>query len=513
MSFENSCSVCGQTSDGSPCLTCGDVTQNQIEVDGTVPNSTTGVSAQEPDRTRTESEGPVEVVYLTGRVNSELSQSKKYIQMMIRLLFIYTIPVLCAVLAVFNLYRIVFIFGAILGSQAMYLRLRSQRFQGPAIDDENVRSRISPPLEELCAAAGCATPRVSVRRSVYPAAIFRQKAHATLWLSPDFLDVTDDAALRAIIAHEIIHLRRNDVAATKKLDGKIFFTLYVVWIGLFLHFTNDRWLVLVAFFAFLLPVARVTAFMTGYWRRDRETRADLEGAELANDTQAMIRGLRDVHSLLPGIRRRVYGPEALRWMLFPYSFRSTIHPPLEERVAILEAMSASSVEIESVSEVLEHRDVLHLRLTNAITCIAIVVALVLSLHHNAPNAEPISTQVAGPGEARFIPLNDLGIPTFSYQLSPLSQKEISKVSATAMEALATAESSQDLQPSLGLDERISEGSFTDLARNLKSEPAYVVVLSGPVLNNSFFYVGLSKIVVVVSAEYGTVIDSTDISHS
>jgi Zn-dependent protease with chaperone function len=510
MSLEHSCAVCGHSSDVTPCPTCGDVTQYPTDDESVVP---TGASAQEPDPSGNESEEPVEVVYLTGSVNSELSRSKKYVQMTIRLWFVYAIPVLCAALAVVDRYRIVFIIGTVLGVQAAYLRTRSQRFQGPAIDDENVRSRISPPLKELCADAGCSVPRVCVRRSVYPAAMFRQKVHSTLWLSPDFLDVTDDGALRAIIAHEIVHLRRNDVAATKKLDGLIFFALYVVWIGLYLHFTNDRWFLAAAFFVFILPVARVMAFVTGFWRRDRETRADLEGAQMANDPRAMIRGLRDVHGLIPGIRRSIYGPDVVRWMLFPYGLRSTIHPPLEERITKLEAMAAGSVDIESVTKVLEKRDASHLRLMNVITFIAIAFALVLTFLHRSPETSPIPTQINVSSGAPFIPLSGMGVLPATYELSPLSPKEMTEVTETAAEALSTAESREDLQPGPGLYEQMSKGSFTDLTKNLKSEPAYVVVLSGPVLNNSFFYGGLSEIVVVVSAQYGTVIDSTDVNDS
>jgi len=503
MTLDHSCPACGQSLEMPLCPTCSDGTQDPAvaqELD--VPNVQTLNSVEVPDTLGDQVEQPIEVIYVMGSFDSQLSRRDRYLQRSVRALIIYAMPVLCATLAVVGRFRIVFIIGAILGLQAAFLRMRSQSFQGPTIDDEIVRSRINPPLKELCASAGCEVPRVCVRRSIFPAAMFRQKSHSTLWLSPDFLDVTDDAALRAIIAHEIVHLRRNDAAATKRLDGRIFFAMYAVWLILLFRFPNDLWLLVVAFFAFIVPVNRITAIMTGSWRRDRETRADLEGAELANDPDAMIRGLRDVYGLIPGVRRNIYGPTALRWMLFPYCTPPTVHPSLEKRVAKLEAMARSTADIDLFSKDLVDRDVFRLRVVSSIGVAAFVVALFFLLHHNTPKTE-----------AHFIPLSEMGFPSFNYQLSPLSPREISKASTTATAALSTAESREELQPGPGLYDQMSEGNFTDATKNIKNEPAYVVVLSGPVLNNSFFYGGLSQIVVVVSAEYGTIIDSTEINDS
>jgi Zn-dependent protease with chaperone function len=273
-----------------------------------------------------------DVVYLSEVFDGEMNGGKKYAGKLIGVIYIYGIPIMCIALAITGHYRVVFMIGAILGVQLAYIQFRSKRFSGPMIDDPVTRSRISPPLKELCAAAEIAVPRVCVRRSVVPAAMMLQNKRPTLWLSPDFLQVADDTALRAIIAHEVNHLQKGDLAAAQKRRTATALILMVAWLIIFFGTGTNSWIAIAILYAFVMPTMRLITTLMGFFWRKRETRADLEGAEATNDPEAMIRGLRQAYGLGPAIRKKVFGPSAFRWILFPYSLPSTIHPSLDDRV-------------------------------------------------------------------------------------------------------------------------------------------------------------------------------------
>jgi Zn-dependent protease with chaperone function len=469
-----------------------------------------GASISGHESSEAEQELPeVEVVYLTEDADGQSGRTK-ILRNLVRVLFLAGIPIMCVSLAVDGQFRVPFSIGALLSLQFLYLRFRVRRFTGPLIDDEDVKARISPPLKELCAAAKRTVPQVQVKRTPYPAAMGRVGGRPTLWVSPDFLRVADDSEVRAVISHEVSHLR-HDIPTAKKGNKWIAPLVFLGWLALFIESGDSHgiWIYVALGLAFLLPGGTIIAFFAGFSRRKRETRADLEGAAAINDPEAMIRGIRAVYSLAPDMRRRIYGPKAFRWIFFPYSLPPQIHPPLEKRVADLRAISMSEVPAKAQA--------LNLQLASAkvfggivrlVAVLALVILFILWQHQTSTPS--ISPNVESPGGAHFIPLEDLGLSSSIYGFRPLSGNQLGKSLITAKKAESVAASSEGVRPGHGVSVTVAEGSlldggqgFTSASGNSNWSPAYIVIFSGPNLFKEGFPIE-SEDVVMIDASHGTV---------
>jgi heat shock protein HtpX len=285
---------------------------------------------------------PVEdVIYLSEESTGEPKGGKRVFARVLRAWYFFGIPIMCVWLALANHYRIVFIFGTIFGLQLAYIYLRILRFSGPIVDDPMTRSRVSPPLQELCFAAGIAVPRVRVKRTVIPAAVVLQTKVPTLWLTPDFLEIANDDDLRAVIAHEVAHIQNGDLVHLRKRRTAVALFVMILWFAIFFGLGTTSWIPVAFLYAFILPTFRLVAIVLGLTARKYETLADFNGARLTNNPDAMISGLKKVYGLNVEIQRSVFGRPKYRWLLFPYSVRSTSHPSMDVRIARLQALTVT----------------------------------------------------------------------------------------------------------------------------------------------------------------------------
>src|SRR5580692_11668635 len=186
MTPDQICSVCRQTPHSATCPG----RENQSE-------ESTQIASDQTEDDISDTPAP-EVYYFTDKTAGESSRAKKIVARLLWSWYFIGVPIMCAWLAIANHDRVVFIVGTVFGLQLLYIFVRNRRYSGSVIDDPITRSRISPPLQELCQAAGVAVPRVRVRRTSIMAAVVLENKLPTLWLSPDFLQVADDAELRAI---------------------------------------------------------------------------------------------------------------------------------------------------------------------------------------------------------------------------------------------------------------------------------------------------------------------------
>jgi Zn-dependent protease with chaperone function len=458
---------------------------------------------QVDDSVEGDPDAAVEVVYLTEESNGEPRGAKKVFGNVLRTWYFFGIPIMCAWLAIAGRDRIVFTVGTVFGLQMAYIYLRSKRFSGPIIDDPITRSRITPPLEELSAAAGVAVPRVRVKRTAVSAAVTLQNKIPTLWMTPDFLQVTGDSELRAIIAHEVAHIQMGDLAVAQRRRSAMVLTTMAFTFAILIGLRTTGWIPIAILYAFILPIMRLMAIVIGFSSKKYETRADLRGAVLANDAQAMVRGLRLMCGLRPEIQRKIFGPRALRWMLFPYTLPATSHPPLKERVLRLQEMSLPVSTAAPLGFDFDQVKVKRNGVVGGIAVLAAAIALIFALHHISSDAG-ISPNVQSPHGAHFIPLNVLGIPS-TYGFVPLSPVQVPEVTTTAKRAVSIAESTNEIQPSHKFSVTVSEGSFSSFTSPNQAEPAYIVVLSGSSLPRVNGTLGPTKVNVVVDATNDSVI--------
>jgi Zn-dependent protease with chaperone function len=428
---------------------------------------------------------------------------------------------MCAWLAIADHLRIVFVVGTFFGLQMVYLHLRTKRLTGPVIDDDEIKARVSPPLIELCAMVGVPAPHVRIQRSMISVAMTSYKNDPLLCISPDFLEVVDDRALRAVIAHELIHQKHGDMAAGKKRGAVISLAAYGLFVAIYLTAARGDLIALAVYFAFLFPTMRLIGWATGFsWQR-RESRADIEGAAAANDPEASVRGLQLVYGLVPRRRRMIYGPPGVRWLFLPYSLRPTTHPPMGERVSAIQALTLNedSPVVATVVTREPGRD--RTRVVLGTIVIVMVAGLIYGIHRDI-SGPSISLQVESPGGAHFVPVQDLGIPTggtpatLRWFFLPLTDHQVHQVTTTAKQALATADAAHKIHAGDGVTSLVAEGSFAGVSiiglggpspSAATGVPAYLVVLQGADIKDPTSP-GVNDLCVVVVKATNDTIDGT-----
>jgi Zn-dependent protease with chaperone function len=258
---------------------------------------------------------------------------------MLRLTVGFTIFAVVIALAVVRVisdeYPYAFGLGAVLLVQFVVIAIRVRRMSGPVLTDPEAESRISPILSELCAAAQCAVPRVSIRRTTVPAGIIVRSKQPVLLISPDFLAATDDASLRAILAHEVAHLSAGDISIAKRRSQFAVLGTELAGVVVWIVLGQKTGVALLLWVLYFIPCIQLYLRFTGSQVRRRETHADMAGAAALGDPDAMIRGLEIVYGLTDLTRESLYGGSGWKWMSFPWSLQPRTHPPLAQRIARL----------------------------------------------------------------------------------------------------------------------------------------------------------------------------------
>ena len=217
---------------------------------------------------------------------------------------------------------------------------RITRASGRVTYSEALAQRLVPPLVELSDRAGCSSPRVVVRDGFVRAAGVRtRKGQMELILSREFLDRVNDRALRAVLAHEIIHIVRRDIRWVK-----IRYILSVAVASLAIGVGAGSWpaMTVPAGWALGWTLILVLQVPLSLFNRRIERRADLEGARLAEDPVGLADALNVANSFSEEARSRVFGPRPWRWLLFsPLSWAFPTHPPIAKRLAALETLSSA----------------------------------------------------------------------------------------------------------------------------------------------------------------------------
>lgn len=210
---------------------------------------------------------------------------------------------------------------------------------GNIVTDEAAAVRVAPILNEICTRATCPVPRVMLRDDTLRAAVVRRlRKRTTLVLSRSYVNGVDDQALRALLAHEVVHIVRNDLRSAKRrawvavLGGAVLAGASAAVVHLAGIEAMPIWIA-----AAVVGVMATTAALSPL-NRQRELRADFEGAHLAGDPIALSRALAAAQAVSDETKIRLFGNTPWRWLLSPLSWRMPTHPPMAERIARLEAM-------------------------------------------------------------------------------------------------------------------------------------------------------------------------------
>jgi heat shock protein HtpX len=214
-------------------------------------------------------------------------------------------------------------------------------------------------VEEVAILAGVPKPRVFVVQNESPNAFAtgRSPSKAVVACTTGIMRILDRQELRAVIGHEIGHVKNRDIltasiAAT--IAGAISYIQMMLMWGALLGGGRGRngggYGLIFAFVASIIA-ALVAGILQMAISRTREYAADASGAEYTNDPEALARALGKLHN---GVQvqpmEQKAGAEAVSSLYIMHPFRESgggfslsrlfsTHPPIEERIRRLRAMA------------------------------------------------------------------------------------------------------------------------------------------------------------------------------
>jgi heat shock protein HtpX len=215
-------------------------------------------------------------------------------------------------------------------------------------------------VEGLCIAAGLPKPRLYVVDDPAPNAFAtgRNPKHAALAVTTGLLEEMNRVELEGVIAHELSHVKNYDILASTVAVIAVGAVALLANIGLrFWIFGGNRdegndgglGIILAIASIFLLILAPIAAQMMQFaMSRKRELLADATGVQLTRYPPGLASALKKLQSDQAVIRHANHATAQL-WIESPLDRQENAkgswlnrafdtHPPLDERIKILEAM-------------------------------------------------------------------------------------------------------------------------------------------------------------------------------
>lgn len=207
-------------------------------------------------------------------------------------------------------------------------------------------------VEEMAIASGLPPPKVYVTPSkdINAFATGKKPEDSVIAVTQGALERLDQEELEGVIAHEMSHIRNQDIRVQTyaiALIGIIAMLAEITIRALFFGGGNrdskvHPALILVAIvFLILAPILSRLAYMA--ISRRREYLADASGAELTRNPQGLARALRKIGG--EPLKEQHRGEKTVASLYFTNPFRRVkrsspwaTHPPIEDRVARLERM-------------------------------------------------------------------------------------------------------------------------------------------------------------------------------
>lgn len=203
--------------------------------------------------------------------------------------------------------------------------------------------------------AGIGMPEVAIYDSPEPNAFATgmSKNSALVAVSTGLLRSMRQNEVEAVLGHEVAHIANGDMVTMALLQGVvntfvIFFAKIIAWAVDRIILKNEEeghsWTFIIVDLVAQILLGILASMITMWFSRRREFHADNGGAYLAGK-ENMIAALRRLQSMTPGQlpdQMAAFGISA-GGSKFGQLFMS--HPPLEERIAVLEATQQGQLKI------------------------------------------------------------------------------------------------------------------------------------------------------------------------
>jgi heat shock protein HtpX len=209
-------------------------------------------------------------------------------------------------------------------------------------------------VEEVALLAGVPKPKVYVVETETPNAFAtgRNPEHAVVAVTTGIRRILSDRELRAVIGHEIGHVKNRDILTSSiaaTIAGAISYLQTMLMWGSLLGGRDREGAgnLLVAFLASIVGAIAAMLLQMAI-SRTREYAADKSGAEYVRDPESLATALAKLHN---GVQMRPMpqnaGTEATSSLYIVHPFRAggglsnlfSTHPPVEERIRRLRRMA------------------------------------------------------------------------------------------------------------------------------------------------------------------------------
>jgi heat shock protein HtpX len=222
---------------------------------------------------------------------------------------------------------------------------------GARIVDEHEYPELHAMVTRLAAEADIPMPRVAVMPSAVPNAFAtgRSPRHAVVAATDSIMRLLTKEELEAVLAHEISHVKNRDVLTMTIASFLSMLAFMVMRYAIFFSYGNQRdsgaWIVawIVSIIVWIVSTLLIRALS-----RYREFAADRGSAYITNNPRALISALHKISGRMDYVpaekKKEVEGANAF-FIIPALSGESLMelfstHPPLEKRVAALEAVEA-----------------------------------------------------------------------------------------------------------------------------------------------------------------------------
>jgi len=200
-------------------------------------------------------------------------------------------------------------------------------------------------VEELTQKAGLPMPKLYIMEDDSPNAFAtgRDPEHAAVCVTSGILQTLNRNQLKAVLGHELTHVKNRDILTMSV--AATFAGAVMMLCNLFYFFggrRDDREGNPLAMLAVMLIAPLAASLIQLAISRSREFGADQGGAQLTTPDQ-MISALKGIHRGIEANPTQVSESSAHLFIESPFSGRNLsslfmTHPPIEDRIAALEAM-------------------------------------------------------------------------------------------------------------------------------------------------------------------------------